>query len=262
MATSLATFVTALEQTWTSLIGVVDDLTEDQWHAPTELPGWTVKDNVSHVLGVELFLLGEPLPEHPLPDTLTHIRNDAGRWVEIPVDVRRPVPGAAVLAELRDVVDRRLKALRALDEPALDDVVTGVLGIPMPQKHLLGLRAFDSWTHEQDVRRALRRPGGFDTEAATLARRRLLLGLAALPFEAGRSVVFETADQLPSVATVTFGQQYAEGDRADADARITLDFDTFVRLGTGRAHYPDVTVRIAGDRAFAEDVLRGMTITP
>lgn len=262
MATSLASFVTALEQTWNSLADVGSDLTPEQWHAPTELPGWTVKDNVSHVVGVELFLLGEPLPEHPLPDTLTHIRNDAGRWVEIPVDVRRPVPGDAVLAELREVADRRLKALRALDEAALDDVVTGVLGIPMVQKHLLGLRVFDSWIHEQDVRRALGRPGGFDSEAATMTRRRLLLGFGGLPVEAGRSVVFETTDQLASVATVTFGQQYVDADRADADARITLDFDTFVRLGAGRAHYPDVALTIAGDRAFAEDVLRQLAITP
>ena len=261
MATSLATFVTALEQTWNGLAEVVSDLTPEQWDTPTELPGWSVKDNVSHVLGVELLLLGEPYPDRVLPE-LAHVRNDVDRWVEGPVDARRGVPGAAVLAELRDVTERRLKALRALDEPDLEDVVPGIMGRPTPQKHLLGVRVFDSWTHEQDVRRALGRPGGFGTEAAAIARRRLLLGFGALPFEAGRRVVFETTGPVASVATVTFGAVYAEGDAGGADARVTLDFDTFVRLGTGRAHYPDVDVSIEGDVAFAEDVLRRLTITP
>ena len=261
MATTLATFVTALEQTWTGLIETVTGLTDEQWHRPTDLPGWTVKDNVSHVVGVELLLLGEPYPDHPVPD-LPHIRNDAGRWVEGPVDLRRPLPGEAVLAELRDVVERRLKFLRALDDSAMEQDFPGLLGLPMKLRHLIGLRTFDSWAHEQDVRRALGKPGGLDTVAAGVARRRMLLAFPALPVEAGRSVVFELSAPA-SVATVTFGASYAEGDSGQADARIATDLATFARLGCGRAHWPDVSgVTVSGDTALAEQVLRSMAITP
>lgn len=260
MATSLATFVTALEQTWSGLASVCADLSEEEWHQPSELPGWTVKDIVAHIVGVEVFLLGEPYPDHPVPE-LPHIRNDAGRWVEVPVEVRREAPGAAVYDELRDVTERRLKALRALDESALEVVVTGVLGVPMPQKHLLGLRVFDSWGHEQDVRRSLGRPGGLDTVAAGVARRRLLLGIAGLPFT-GRSVAFSLSSPA-SAATVTFGSGYVEGVAGGADATVATSFETFVRLGMGRAHWPSVEgVTVSGDEAFAGEVLQQLVITP
>lgn len=262
MATSLVTFIEALDQTWTGLLSAVDGLSEEQWHTPTDLPGWTVKDNVSHVVGVELVLLGEPFPEHRLPDDLAHVRNDAGRWVEVPVDLRRPLPGATVLAELRDVTERRLKMLRALDESAMEQDFPGLLGLPTKLRHLLGLRVFDSWAHEQDVRRALGLPRSVDSLAAGVARRRLLLGFTGLPVEPGRSVVFALRDP-SSVATVTFGTGYVEGDDADADARIETDFETFAMLGTGRAHWPDVDgVSVSGDTALAEQVLRSMAITP
>lgn len=259
MATTLAQYVTALEQTWSGMVSAVSDLTPAQWETPTELPGWTVKDNVSHVVGVELYLLGEPYPTHVPPD-LPHVRNDAGRWVEVPVDLRRPLPGAAVLDELRDVTDRRLKALRALDESALETTVPGLMGHPMRLQHLLGLRAFDSWAHEQDVRRALGRPGGLTSDAARLARRRLLLGISQLPF-AGRSVVFALSSP-ESVATVRFGLPYVDLEEP-ADARVETDFETFVRLGTGRVAWdPSLPVRVSGDAAWGVEVLGALAITP
>lgn len=260
MATSLAQYTEALEQTWSGLISACSDLTPEQWDTPTELPGWSVKDNVSHVVGVELILLGEPFPSHPCPD-LPHIRNDAGRWTEVPVDLRRGVLGAAVLDELREVTERRLKALRALDESALDGESPGLLGRPMKTAHLLGIRVFDCWTHEQDVRRALGRPGGLDSAAALLSRRRLLLAFSGLPVAAGRVVVFETTSP-DTVATVRPGTSYVDGDAPDADVRITTDFETFARLGTGRCHWPDAVVTVTGDAALGEDVLRSMAITP
>ena len=261
MATSLAEFIAALEQTWTGLVTAVEDLTPGQWDTATELPGWSAKDIVSHIVGVELTLLGEPLPEHPLPDGLAHVRNDVGRWVEVPVDLRRPVPGEAVLAELRDVTGRRLQALRALDEAALEDTVPGIMGAPMKQKHLLGLRVFDSWIHEQDVRRALGRPGGLDNAAAAVSRRRLLLAMAALPVGAGRTLVYATTSP-DTVATLAFGQGYRDVDTPDADARVESDFETFVRLGAGRVGRADAGVTVTGDEALAEEFLRAMVITP
>jgi uncharacterized protein (TIGR03083 family) len=261
MATTLAEYVTALEQTWTGLVSVVSDLTEAEWDTPTELPGWSVKDNVSHIVGVELFLMGEPFPDHVVSD-LPHVRNDAGRWVEVPVDLRRPSPGAAVLAELREVTDRRLKELRALDEAALDTVVTGVLGFQQPLKHLLGLRVFDSWAHEQDVRRALGRPGGLSSDAAWLTRRRLLLAMSGLPVAAGRTAAFVLSDPA-SEATLTFGASYVDGAAPDADVTLAMPYETFVRLGMGRAHWPDVSgVTVTGDAALGDEVLRQLAITP
>lgn len=263
MATDLATFVAALEETWTGLASVCTGLSPDEWHTPTELDGWTVKDCVSHIVGIELLLLGEPFPSHSLPESLPHVKNDAGRFMEVAVDLRRPVAGESVLAELRDVTERRLKALRALDDAALGGEVPSFFnGVPTVLRHLLGIRVFDSWAHEQDVRRALGRPGGLSGVAASLSRRRLLLGLTRSDAGDGRTVVIETTGALPSVATVTIGSSYADADSPDADVRLTMDFETFVRLGTGRAHHPSVPVTIEGDAALAEAFLGDMSVTP
>ena len=238
--TDLATYVTALDETWHGLADAATGLTPAQWDSPTDLPGWTVKDNVSHVVGMELLLLGEPYPDHVLPADMPHIRNDAGRFMEVPVDVRRPVPGEAVLAELRDITERRLKALRALDESALDEEVLGFFGRPMKLSWQLGIRAFDCWAHEQDVRRALGLPRALTGAGAEISRRRLLLGLTGLgedvPAVAGQTVVIATTGAVESVATLTFGEKpsYVDGDVADADVRIGLDFETFMLLGCGR----------------------------
>ena len=258
MPTDLATYVAALDETWTSLTSVCAGLTDDQWDLPTDLPGWSVKDNVSHIVGVELYLLGEPYPSHD-PGPRPWIRNEAGAWMEVAVDVRRGVPGPAVLAELRDVTKRRLSELRALSDADLDTEVPSVMGFTSVLRHLLAIRVFDSWAHEQDVRRALGRPGGCDGVAAMLSLRRLLLALS----RSVRGTVVVALDSPAAVATLREGSSYLDGEADGADARIATSFETFLRLGTGRCAYADRSdVTVTGDVALAEELLRDMAVTP
>jgi uncharacterized protein (TIGR03083 family) len=265
--TDLATYVTALEQTWQGVVSACTNLTPAQWDLPTELPGWSVKDNVSHIAGQERVLLGEPLPEHTLPDSLPHVRSEAGRYMEIAVDVRRPVPGDEVLAELRTVTAQRLAVLRGLDDSRLDDEVPGFFR-PMKLGHQLGIRTFDCWTHEQDIRTALGHPGGLDTVAARLSLRRLLLALTGLaddvPAAAGRVLVVETTGAVPSVSTLRLGEpaSYTDGDAGGADVRLTADFATFLRLGTGRMTYEPGVAALEGDVALGEELARHLSVTP
>lgn len=268
--TGAAEYARALEETWTGLADAVTGLTPAQWDLPTDLPGWTVKDNVSHVVGLELLLLGEPFPTHELPADLPHVRNDAGRFMEVAVDLRRPASGESVLAELRDVTARRLKVLRSLDDASLDEEVLGFFGNPTKLGWQLGIRTFDCWVHEQDVRRALGLPRSLTSTAAAISRRRLLLALTGLardvPAVAGRVVVVETRGEVPSIAALSYGSppRYVDADAPDAAVRITLDFETFLLLGTGRRTYDDVagSVEIAGDIALGEELVRHFTITP
>jgi uncharacterized protein (TIGR03083 family) len=267
--TDLATYVSGLAETWDGLVSAVTGLTPAQWDLPTDLPGWSVKDNVAHVSSVEAVLAGEPYPSgHVLPDDLPHVRHDFARYMEVLVDVRRAWPGEAVLDELRDVTERRLKTLRALDDSALDDSVTGPLGHPTKLRHVLGIRVFDCWAHEQDVRRALGLPRSLSGVAAELSRRRLLLALTGLaadvPAVSGRTVVVETTGATASVATLSYGDapRFADGDSPDADVRIVADFETFMLLGTGRVPYADGLVSITGDVALGEALVRELAITP
>lgn len=259
---SLTEYVDALESTWTGLAAACEGLSEPEWQGPTDLPGWTVKDNVAHVASIEGLLLGEPYPTHELPD-LPHVRNDFARFMEVPVDVRRSWSGEEVLAELRSVTDRRLAALRSLPEEAFDEEAE-FLGGKQPLRRILGIRVFDCWTHEQDVRRAVRRPGGLTSPAGQISWKWMLRGLRTraevVPALAGRSVLVTTTGATELAATLSYG---APPD-AEPDVRVSVDFDTFARLVCGRMAYDLVasTVALSGDVALGEELLRNAAITP
>lgn len=248
--TTLATYVDALESTWSGLASVCAPLSEDEWHLPTDLPGWSVKDNVSHVVGLELLLLGEPYPSHDLPESLPHVRNDAGRFMEVPVDLRRAVPGADVLAELRDVTNRRLAALREVPESALGEPASWFGTRPLTLDRLLSLRVFDCWAHEQDVRRALGRPGGLSSPAARVSLDRILLALESVEPDGGIALTVTG----PQEAFVTLG--------SGAEASVTTDFETLVRLVCGRSPWSALDITVSGDVALAETWLRDAAVTP
>jgi uncharacterized protein (TIGR03083 family) len=224
--TSLAGYVTALDATWHGTLDAVTGLSASQWDLPTDCPGWTVKDNVSHLVGVERLLLPEPQPQHVLPDSLPHVRNDFGRFMEVHVDLRRSVPGDTVASEFRDVVGRRLSALRALPPAAIDDEFPGVTGAPRKLAHILAIRVFDCWTHEQDIRRALGRPGGLASPAALLSLQRLLLAWTSLaddvPAATGATVAVVTTGAVESAATLRLGSPPSVTD-GDAPGRGRTD---------------------------------------
>ena len=54
--------VAALGEVWASLSDLLGELSDEQWSLPTPLPGWSVQDNVSHIVGTEAMLAGEPGP--------------------------------------------------------------------------------------------------------------------------------------------------------------------------------------------------------
>ena len=82
---------------------------------PTECPGWDVKDQLSHLIGIERALMGEAAPawDGPYGD---HVQNDFARSNEPWIAVRRPFPGDAVRAEFVEVTGTRLGQLDQLTE--------------------------------------------------------------------------------------------------------------------------------------------------
>lgn len=262
--TDVATFVRAFQGTWAGLADVCEELSEEQWAAATDLPGWSVQDNVSHVVAEELFLLGDPAPEHELPSDLPHLRSEFAREIELPIDFRRSWSGRAVLTELREVTARRLEVLRAYDEAQLDEE-RPFAGRTMRLRDVLGIRVFDCWIHEQDVRRAVGRPGGWDGPAAELAQARLVRALRdwtdEVPAAAGRTVLLAISGPHPSSTVLPLGGEH----HADTpDVAIRTDAETFLRLTAGRAGYDQVADRVAieGDEVLGAELCRHMAVTP
>ena len=47
-----------MEGVWQSIGSLCSSFTEIQWKTPTDCPGWSVQDQVSHLVGAESSILG------------------------------------------------------------------------------------------------------------------------------------------------------------------------------------------------------------
>ncbi|MEW2356726.1 maleylpyruvate isomerase family mycothiol-dependent enzyme [Spirillospora sp. NPDC029432] len=267
METEMQANVAAFEQTLRSTIALAGTFAAGDWTRPTDCPGWSVQDVVSHMVGTELMLLGEdPAGGHVLAEEPAHVRNDLGRLIEPGVDARRGRSGPEVLAELREVLDRRLEALAATDP---ERPTTAPTGATVPYKEFMVFRAFDCYIHEQDIRRAVGRPGNLDAPAAACARRIMEPGL---PVIVGRrsgaapkqTVLFEVSGAVPFAARIQVGEdgRARPVEAGTPDVTLRMDWEAFMVLVAGRRTPADVAVDVTGDTALGGRVLANMTLTP
>jgi uncharacterized protein (TIGR03083 family) len=230
-----------LDAVWRDIAGLAADLTTEQWALPTECPGWSVHDNVSHMIGTERMLLGEqPATE---PTDAPHVRNDIGKANEAWIATYRDWEGPALLDEFAAVTTRRLDALRAMSADDWDREGFTPEG-PGPYRQFMEIRVFDCWYHDQDMREAIGRPGFLEGPVADLSIGRIppkALGYivgkkaAAAP---GTTVVFTIEGATPIVAGVTVPPEgralVTPGPLDTPTVAITADRRTFTRLAGGR----------------------------
>ena len=259
----------ALAETWEALADVCRSLSAAEWGLATECPGWDVKDQLSHLIGIERSLLGEPAPEWDGP-LGPHVKNDFGAMNERWIAVRRPLPGAAVLAEFVEVTRTRLAQLAVRTEEEWAAVGWSPVG-EVPYAVFMEVRAFDSWVHEQDTRRALDRPGGRGNRASALSLGRVE---GAMPFVVGKkagcadgtAVRFDISgpgdDARAFTIAVEGGRAREAGAEVDPTVTLSLSGIDFVRLGCGRATAAQVEaaggVVLVGDAAVGRRILGAM----
>ncbi|HSZ36316.1 MAG TPA: maleylpyruvate isomerase family mycothiol-dependent enzyme [Acidimicrobiales bacterium] len=259
----------ALRQTWGGLAEACFELSPNEWGQPTECPGWDVKDQLSHLIGIERTIMGEAAPEWdgPLGD---HVKNDFAAVNETWVAVRRPLDGAAVRAEFVEVTETRLGQLGQRTEDEWAVVGWSPVG-QVPYAEFMEVRAFDSWVHEQDARRALDRPGGSGNTASALSLGRVE---SAMPFVVGKkaacpdgtAVRFEIAGPGDDARAFTVAVEGSRARIVDDDvastATLSLSSLDFLRLGCGRATAVQVEaaggIAMEGDAAVGRQVLAAM----
>jgi uncharacterized protein (TIGR03083 family) len=252
---------------WRAMSDLADDFGDADWDTSTELPGWSVKDCYSHVVGTERTMRGEPSPEVDLGG-LDHLTAPSSMMTEPPVAARRDTPPAEVLDEFRAVTAQRLEELRGYPPEKFDEVGFTPAG-QGPYREFMNIRVFDCWMHEQDVRRALGRPGHQEGPVAEHALWRC--GLAAgfvvgkkADAPDGSSVVFDlTGSSARQVPVVVEGRaRVVDGVPTDPTVTLTMDQQTYWCLGGGRwdpeQALADGKVQITGDRELGERVVRAM----
>ena len=130
------------------------DLAPGDWARPVdppELAGWTVHDVAVHLVANESLLaerLGVPLAG--IPETAV---DNEGRTAEARARHRGRPPGAA-LAELEAAAEAADTAVTGRGEDRLGDPIDWWGGAAATGVVLL-VRAFETWTHADDVRRAV-----------------------------------------------------------------------------------------------------------
>ena len=167
MTTDLQRALDGYADALTSFHALAADLADADWDAPTDCPGWRVREQVAHVLAIELQLSGEPLPPR-LSTYPAHVKSPSGEHMEAGIAALADVPPAELVARLGSTIEVHLAQLRAL-ELTDDTTVVGTLGSPVPLPRFLPIRVLDVWTHGQDVRRAIGRPGGLSGLATVVA---------------------------------------------------------------------------------------------
>jgi uncharacterized protein (TIGR03083 family) len=269
---SLQPSIDAWTQSIEAISELVSSLVDGEWNRPTECPGWSVRDVVSHVIGVECEALGDPRPIHTLPRDLYHVTSESSRYMEVQVDVRRHHTGPEMTSELEYTIIRRSRQLRN-EKRKPEDVVSHPVYSKMALVDFIDLRAFDVWTHEQDLRRALRKPGNLDSAAAVIARDELLRRLPKVIAKDAKApnksaVVFDVNGPVEFLRTV----RVDENGNGTVDSSpslgplvtFTMDWETYARLACGRVRPRRVAdrLKVEGDQDLAERILANFAVTP
>lgn len=270
---SLPDLVEAFAQTTQAVIDLAHSCGEDDLAQPTDCPGWTVHDQISHVVGVEAWLAGHKDPRVTMP-RYEYIRNDLGKLVEHAVEVRRGRTGPEVVAELEDVLAQRLSTLR---DPVLtgSSLIAGPFGPDLAATVVL-MRTFDVWAHEQDIRSALGRPGNEDSAAAAVFVSSVMLQLPRLVakvagLEPGLQVFIEVTGPIVASQGVRVeedDQGRPRGHALPSDQQpdgpttiISLSTEAFTRRAAGRRSVSETAYSVAGDDAVARRVLDALVVT-
>jgi len=218
-------------------------LNEPDWRLHV-LRDLDVQGLAGHLIGVEddvqRALSGDPVQADHVTSTQPAADRQAGR------------PAAATRADWRGAADRTLEMVRGAD---VDAAVT-VWGIPLPLGAVLVARAFELWTHENDIRRV----AGLRASVPDASTLRLMTELATgmLPF-AALLTGLPGPINLRLVLTGPGGGTFdvAIGGDAPEPASITIVTDVvdFCRLAANRASPADLDLYVTGDRDRAPGVL-------
>ncbi len=250
---------------------MVQSLVDGEWNRRTPCPGWSVRDIVSHVIGMDCEMLGDPRPIHALPRDLFHVTTEHQRYMEMQVDVRRHHTAPEMTAELEYTVIRRNRQLRNESrDPGARCAARWARRSPWKRPTACG-RSTCGCTNRTCVRpsaapatstrRALRRAGRAAGGAAPCRRQeRRAPRSSAVVFDVHGPVEFLRTVRVDIQGRGTLETAPALGPAA----ALTLDWETYVRLACGRVTPESVADRVKteGDQDLASAILRHFCVTP
>ncbi|MEQ6902807.1 maleylpyruvate isomerase family mycothiol-dependent enzyme [Nocardioides sp. YIM 152588] len=268
-AERLAGYIDTWEAAIADFLDLLSDLDDADWAVPTDLPGWDVKAVASHTAHLESVLAGRGEETADVGEP-PHVTSLMGAYTEIGVVNRRDTAPEDLIEEIRSATAERARILRAdlpTDASAKPDLIFG--GVPWNWETLLRNRPLDVWMHDQDVRRALGRPGGMDTPAAAHTADYLSEGFG---FVVGKRVAppVGTSAVLAVEGSPVVAVEIDENGRgrrlpeepAAPTVRIAMDRESFIGAAGGRRTPDPDRVSVEGDAELGAAILAAMATTP
>jgi len=262
--------VDALAAVWSSIRQLLAGLDDDQWSAPTPLPGWDVAAAAAHIIGIEAMLLGIDAPAVEIDRSARpHIRNAIGAVNEAWVLEMAPMAPADYLERLTNFTAQRLETLQSMDQESWDAESFTPVG-KETYGRFMRIRVFDCWMHEQDIRDAVGQAGHESGPAveASLDEIESSLGYivgkrAAAP--SGTTVTYELTGSASRTMHVEVGDRARLVDSLPHPATVTLTMPVgvFTRLCGGRlrADRAAAQIGVEGDAEIADRLIANGAFT-
>lgn len=262
--------VRLLTEEFAALDELYSGLADDQWDLPTPLPGWSVRDQLTHLLGTEASLLGEPMPDVDVSG-YEHLRNPIAQANEVWVESLRGAAPTDVLARWRDVTGRRLEALGAMTQADFDAPSWTPAGPDETYGRFMRIRHYDCFVHEHDARAVVGAPDRDDPDHVRSALDEVATGLgyivgrkAGLPV--GSRVRIDVTGAVADTWFVEIPEraQVVDALAGEPSVSIALPVMLWLRLTAGREDatpHLGSTIELGGDEDLARQLATHLAFT-
>jgi uncharacterized protein (TIGR03083 family) len=252
-------------------VALLRQLDTADWAKPTDLPGWNVRYVAAHLAHLESELAGNPQKQVDVPEA-PHIKSPMSVFTESGPLARADWTTDQIIDEIESSAAKRAGALRAMmpvDPTAPGDGFAAVVGWDWAT--LLSNRVLDQWMHQQDIRRAVDKPGGLAGPGGAHA---LATFSRSIPYVVGKrvspppgsTIVLDVTGEHPATLAAAVGEDgraaRLDGAPADPTVRISMDFETFIVLSGGRRTPDQVTATVTGDTAVGNAIVASLAVTP
>ncbi|GIT76775.1 MAG: maleylpyruvate isomerase family mycothiol-dependent enzyme [Actinomycetota bacterium] len=258
-----------LEEIWSTWSGWADGLSGDDWATPSRCPGWTVQDNLAHLIGTERMLQGYQAPDVEYPTE--HLKNPVAEGNERWVESMRPLSGPEVLAKFQTVSAERLGQLHAMSDDEILKVGWSPVG-EVPYLRFMHVRIYDSWLHLEDCRAPLGHPscaGGRPAEmsvAEVTTAAGFVIGKKAGAPDGSRVEVTLTGPVAATIRVAVDGRaRVVEELDGEPTATLALSSNDWLALTGGRVDpvplIEDGRVALGGDLVLARQLAERLAFT-
>jgi uncharacterized protein (TIGR03083 family) len=147
------------------LIRLLRALSAEDWHKPTVCSGWTVKDIVQHLIGVEIGNISrkrdkfEYTPEAPIQSTQDLVESTINSLNESWAQATKRISPPLLIDLLEFVGGQANDFFLSLDPYKLGESVSWVRPDPAPIWLDLAREYTERWHHQQHIRDATGKPG-------------------------------------------------------------------------------------------------------